>query len=100
MRGLMGRGGRIFRIGMSAFALALTAAQATAQDAATTNNGAATDTITGPNLRDFNLNGTVTREATTPATPPPRDAPAPRPPAAAATQPPPRTVAQRPTTNE
>jgi hypothetical protein len=95
MRGFMGRGGRIGRIGIGALALVLTAAQAAAQDAATANNSAASEIIAGPNLRDFDLNGTVTRQAAPPATPPARNAPVEQAPTAA-TQPPPRSLAQRP----
>jgi hypothetical protein len=79
MRGFMGRGGRIGRFGISAAALALTAAPAVAQDAATANNSSSAVAITGPQLRDFNLNGTVTRQASPPpATAPVRTAPAPQ----------------------
>jgi hypothetical protein len=96
MRGFMGRGVRIGRIGIGALALALAAVPAAAQDAATTNNSASPVAITGPQLRDFNLNGTVTRQATPPpaTTPAVRSAPAPQP-SATATDAAARTVAER-----
>jgi hypothetical protein len=96
MRGFMGRGGRIGRIGISAAALVLTAVPAVAQDTAPANNNSSAVAITGPQLRDFNLNGTVTRQASPPpATAPVRTAPAPQA-ATTSTGTPARTVAERP----
>lgn len=93
----MGRGRRIGRFGISVAALALTAAPAVAQDATTANNSAASEAIIGPQLRDFNLNGTVTRQAAPPpatTTMPVRTSPVP--PATTTGQPPARPAAQRP----
>ena len=70
----MGRGVRLDRYGIGLLALALSAAPVLAQDtSSTTNNAASSSAVVGPQLRDFNLNGTVTRPAeppTTTATPP------------------------------
>jgi hypothetical protein len=65
----MGRGVRLTRFGMGLLAGALAAMPAVAQDnAVATNNSAPTEVIGPPQLRDFSLNGTVTRQATPPAT--------------------------------
>lgn len=61
-------------------ALALWAAPALAQDAPATNS--AVESIGPPQLRDFSLNGTVTREAAPPAAAAPRPSASTRPPAA------------------
>ena len=66
----MGRGVRLERLAIGLLALALAAGPVAAQDAApVTNNSAAPAEIIGPpQLRDFNLNGTVTRQAAPQAT--------------------------------
>lgn len=66
----MRRGVRLERLAIGVLALALAAGPGSAQDATpVTNNSAAPAEIIGPpQLRDFNLNGTVTRQATPPAT--------------------------------
>jgi len=74
----MGRGVRLLRIDIGLLALALSAMPAAAQNVVVvpSNDGPSpTETVGPPQLRDFNLNGTVTRQAappaTTRATPPP-----------------------------
>lgn len=64
----MGRGVRLERLALGLLALALAAGPVAAQETgATTNNSAAPAEIIGPpQLRDFNLNGTVTRQAAPP----------------------------------
>lgn len=96
----MGRGGRIGRFGIGAAALALMAVPAVAQDVAPATNNSSAVAITGPQLRDFNLNGTVTRQASPPPTTTPvRTAPASQP-ETTPSRTPERTVAERPTAAE
>lgn len=78
----MGCGVRLDRLAFGVLALALAAGPVAAQDTAapTSNSAAPAETIGPPQLRDFNLNGTVTRQAAPPATtraaPPPTVRPA------------------------
>ena len=70
----MGRDVRLDRFGMGLLALALTAGPVVAQEAPpVTNNSASRPAVIGTPISDFNLNGTVTRQAAPPATatPPP-----------------------------
>ena len=77
----MGRGARLDRLAIGLLAFVLAAGPIAAQGTApVTNNSAAPSEIIGPpQLRDFNLNGTVTRQAAPPATtraaPPPAAGP-------------------------
>lgn len=81
-------------VGMMALGAWLTlAAPLAAQTAPATNNSAA-ETIGPPQLRDFNLNGTVTRPAPTPAPTTQRPAPTPKRPAPSTPQPAPQSAAE------